>query len=94
MKKNTVRGMILLAVVAAVFSLIAFVQPVEKTAVFWIAFGCGLFAVLFQLYIFKISFDGDAKSRFYGFPFARVGVYRSHWIAPPFAYIRRDCGMA
>ena len=75
MKKNTVRGMILLAVVAAVFSLIAFVLPVEKTAVFWIAYGCGLFAILFQLYIFKISFDGDAKSRFYGFPIARVGVY-------------------
>lgn len=75
MKKNTVRGMILLIVVAAVFSLIAFVLPVEKTAVFWIAYGCGLAAVLFQLYIFKISFDGDAKSRFYGFPIARVGVY-------------------
>ena len=39
MKKNTVRGMILLIVVAAVFSLIAFVLPVEKTAVFWIGFG-------------------------------------------------------
>lgn len=75
MKKNTVRGMILLAVVAAVFSLIAFVLPVEKTAVFWIAYVCGLVAVLFQLYIFKISFDGDAKSRFYGFPIARLGVY-------------------
>ena len=75
MKKNTVRGMILLIVVAAVFSLIAFVLPVEKTSVFWIAYGCGLFAVLFQLYIFKISFEGDAKSRFYGFPIARVGVY-------------------
>lgn len=75
MKKNTVRGMILLAVVAAVFSLIAFVLPVEKTSVFWFAYGCGLFAVLFQLYIFKISFEGDAKSRFYGFPIARVGVY-------------------
>ena len=75
MKKNTVRGMILLAVVAAVFSLIAFVLPVEKTAVFWIAYSCGLIAILFQLYIFKISFEGDAKSRFYGFPIARVGVY-------------------
>lgn len=75
MTKNTARGMILLIVVAAVFSLIAFVLPVEKTAVFWIAFACGLFAILFQLYIFKISFDGDAKSRFYGFPIARVGVY-------------------
>ena len=75
MKKNAVRGIVLMAVIAAVFSLIAFVLPVEKTAVFWIAYGCGLFAILFQLYIFKTSFDGDVKSRFYGFPLARVGVY-------------------
>ena len=75
MRKNTIRGKILLAVVAAVFSLIAFVLPVEKTAVFWIAYSCGLIAILFQLYIFKISFEGDAKSRFYGFPIARLGIY-------------------
>ena len=74
MKKNAVRGIVLLVVVAAVFSLIAFVIPFEKTTVFWVAYGCGLFAILFQVYIFKTSFGDDAKSRFYGFPIARVGI--------------------
>ena len=75
MTKNASRGLIILAIVLAVFSLIAFAVPFAHTAVFWIAYGCGLVAVLFQLYIFKISFEGDAKSRFYGFPIARLGIY-------------------
>ena len=66
-----------LAIVLAVFSLIAFAIPFAHTAVFWIAYGFGVFAILFQLYIFKTSFagNGDAKSRFYGFPIARLGIY-------------------
>lgn len=77
MTKNASRGLIVLAIVLAVFSLIAFAIPFAHTAVFWIAYGFGVFAILFQLYIFKTSFagNGDAKSRFYGFPIARLGIY-------------------
>ena len=76
MKKNASRGIILLAVVLAVFSVIAFVIPFPKTAVFWIAYLCGVFAILFQLYVLKASFgQDDARSRFYGFPIARLGLY-------------------
>ena len=77
MTKNASRGLIILAIVLAVFSLIAFAAPFAHTAVFWIGYGFGVFAILFQLYIFKTSFagNGDAKSRFYGFPIARLGVY-------------------
>ena len=77
MTKNVSRGLIVLAIVLAVFSLIAFAAPFAHTAVFWIGYGFGVFAILFQLYIFKASFAGnsDAKSRFYGFPIARLGVY-------------------
>lgn len=77
MTKNASRGLIVLAIVLAVFSLIAFAVPFAHTAVFWIAYGFGVFAILFQLYIFKTSFagNGDAKSRFYGFPIARLGIY-------------------
>ena len=77
MTKNTSRGLIILAIVLAVFNLIAFAVPFAHTAVFWIGYGFGVFAILFQLYIFKASFagNGDAKSRFYGFPIARLGVY-------------------
>lgn len=77
MTKNTSRGLIILAIVLAVFSLIAFAVPFAHTPLFWVAYGFGVFAILFQLYIFKTSFtgNGDAKSRFYGFPIARLGVY-------------------
>lgn len=76
MTKNTTRGILTLVIVLAVFSVIAFVIPFPKNTVFWIAYACGVFAILFQLYIFKSSFGKeDARSRFYGFPIARLGIY-------------------
>ena len=77
MTKNASRGLIVLAIVLAAFTLIAFAVPFAHTNVFWAAYGFGVFAILFQLYIFKTSFagKGDAKSRFYGFPIARLGIY-------------------
>lgn len=76
MTKNTTRGILMLVIALAVFSVIAFVIPFPKNTVFWIAYVCGIFAILFQLYIFKSSFGkADARSRFYGFPIARLGIY-------------------
>ncbi len=76
MKKKASKGIQMLAVLLAVFSVIAFVIPFPKNLVFWIAYACGVFAIVFQLYIFKTSFsDADARSRFYGFPIARLGAY-------------------
>lgn len=76
MMKEAKRGIVLLAILLAVFSVIAFVIPFPKNTVFWIAYLCGVFAILFQLYIFKSSFGkADARSRFYGFPIARLGIY-------------------
>ena len=75
MSKNATRGIITLAVLFVVFTVIAFVIPFPKTTVFWIAYLCGVFAILFQVYIFKSSFGNeDARSRFYGFPIARLGI--------------------
>lgn len=75
--KNSTRSLIIIAIALVVFSVIAFAIPFAHTTAFWVAYGFGALAILFQLYIFKVSFaaDGDAKSRFYGFPIARLGVY-------------------
>lgn len=75
--RNAARGAIVLAILLVVFSVIAFAVPFAKTPVFWLAYGFGVFAILFQLYIFRISDvgSGDARSRFYGFPIARIGIY-------------------
>lgn len=76
MKKNAMRGYIVLGLVLAVFCVVAFAAPFARTAAFWLGFGFGAFALLFQLYIFRTAdANGDARSRFYGFPIIRVGVY-------------------
>lgn len=77
MSKNTQRGILVIILIAVVFNLIAFVIPFAKTPVFWLGYTFGMIAILSQAYIFKLSFSGDsgAKSRFYGFPIAQVGVY-------------------
>ena len=76
MSKNRVRGYITLAVLLVVFSVIAFAAPFAKTVVFWLAYVFAVIAIAYQIYVFRISFsdEGDAKSKFYGFPIARVGV--------------------
>lgn len=76
MKKNSARGLIVLALLLVVFSVVAFIVPFAKTATFWVAYGFGMFALLFQLYVFRTGdvAGGAAKSRFYGFPILRVGA--------------------
>lgn len=70
------RRYIILAVILVVFSVIAFAVPFVKNGVFWFAYLFGVIAIVFQIYVFKAAFaDGaDIKSKFYGFPIARVGV--------------------
>lgn len=75
MKKNAIRGYIVLAILLAVYCAVAFLAPFARTATFWIGFGFGAFALLFQLYVIHTFSDGDARSRFYGFPVVRLGVY-------------------
>ena len=76
MTRNATKRIIILLILLAVFSVIAFVIPFPKNTVFWIAYACGILAILFQLYIFRSSFGKtDARSRFYGFPIARLGIY-------------------
>ena len=75
MNKNGLRVYIVLALLLAVFSVIAFVAPFSMTATFWVAYICGVIAIAFQVFVFNISFSkAGAKSKFYGFPIARIGV--------------------
>ncbi|MBR3032239.1 MAG: TIGR04086 family membrane protein [Clostridiales bacterium] len=76
MSKNGVRGYIVVAILLALFSVIAFAAPFSMTSTFWIAYVSGVIAILLQIYVFSISFSKGkgAKSKFYGFPIARIGV--------------------
>lgn len=70
------RGYVILAVLFIVFSVIAFAAPFSMTAVFWMAYIFAVISIAYQIYVFKISFseDGDVKSKFYGFPIAKIGI--------------------
>ena len=57
MSKNGVRGCIVLVILMAVFSVIAFVAPFCMTTTFWVAYICGMIAIAFQFVIFSISFS-------------------------------------
>lgn len=76
MVKNEIRGYIVDAILLIVFSVIAFAAPFAKTGIFWMAYLFGVIAIAYQIYVFQISFNqgDDVKSKFYGFPIARVGV--------------------
>lgn len=76
MKKDTLRGIIALAVILILYILIAFLIPFEHTPVFWASFIFTLVAfavVTVSIYIAFVK-QPDAKSRFYGFPIAKIGV--------------------
>ena len=76
LSKGKFQTILILAIVLAAYLLLAFVIPFAKTAVFWLALVFTLAAFGVQLYVLKLSFTKgkDARSKFYGFPIARIGV--------------------
>lgn len=64
-----------LAIAFALFNVIAFFIPTEKTATFWIAYAFSAIAFLLQIVIWKLAFKGtdSIKSKFLGIPLLSVG---------------------
>ncbi|MCI8425769.1 MAG: hypothetical protein HFJ72_08965 [Adlercreutzia sp.] len=71
------RALIFVGALAAVFTIVAFAVPFERNEGFWVAYLFGIVALAAQLYLFPSAFKGggSAKSRVYGFPIARIGVF-------------------
>lgn len=76
MKKDTIRWIIGLGVLLVLYILIAFLIPFVHTATFWVSFIFTLIAFGVVAASFYIAFikNPDAKSRFYGFPIAKIGA--------------------
>lgn len=76
MKKNTVRWWIVLAVVLVVYNVIVFAVPFERLEIFFLSWIFTLIAIVAQVYVIRTAFyrGGGAKSKFYGFPIARIGA--------------------
>lgn len=79
LSKNAIRFLIVVGILFVVFNVISFAVPFVKTAVFWVSYIFGIIAILVQIPVMKIAFSDteDARSKFYGFPIARIGVIYS-----------------
>ena len=75
MSKNKLRFYIVLAILFVVLSIITFVLPFQKTATFWLSYVFAVIAIAVQIYAYPKAFDWPTvKSKFYGFPLARVST--------------------
>ena len=67
--------LLILLLTAVVFSVAAFLLPLNKSGLFWIAYIFEIIAILLQIPVFKLAFDNaeTLRSKFLGFPVFRVG---------------------
>ena len=75
MSKRRKTLLLVLLVIAVIFSGVAFIISFPKGGVFWIAYIAELIAVGLQIPVFKIAFDEQEtmRSKVLGFPVFRVG---------------------
>lgn len=76
MKKNSTKGYVLLGILFALVSIIAFAVPTAKTVTFWIAYVFTAAAFAAQIGIWKTALgkEGTLKSKFLGFPVVHIGI--------------------
>lgn len=75
MKKNSTKGYVILGVLFALVSIIAFAVPFIKTATFWIAYVFTAVAFAAQIIIWNKALGKDElKSKFLGFPVVHIGI--------------------
>lgn len=75
-KKDTLRWFLSLAIVLALYLVLILVIPFVKNAAYWLSFGFTLaaFGVAGAAGYVGVVRQEDAKSRFYGFPIAKIGL--------------------
>ena len=76
MKKNSTKGYVILGILFALVSIIAFAVPTVKTATFWIAYVFTAAAFAAQIGVWKTALGKDEtlKSKFLGFPVVHIGI--------------------
>lgn len=76
MKKNSTKGYVILGILFALISIIAFAVPTVKTATFWITYVFTAAAFAAQIVIWKTALGKGKtlKSKFLGFPVVHIGI--------------------
>lgn len=73
MKKNSTKGYVILGILFALVSIIAFAVPTAKTATFWVAYVFTAAAFAAQIIIWRTALGKEAlKSKFLGFPIVHI----------------------
>jgi len=78
MSMNKIRPQVyaIILVIAAVFSAVAFLVPIEREEVFWIGYVSGMIAILLQIPVFGFAYPSQTqlKSKVLGYPVFRIGI--------------------
>lgn len=75
MINKSMRSIAAAAVILLLYNLVVFLLPFDKEAVFFVSYGFTMVAfVIAGLAVYHAFKKPDAKSKFYGFPVARIGV--------------------
>lgn len=76
MKKNSTKGYVVLGILFALVSIVAFAVPTAKTTTFWIAYVFTAAAFTAQIFIWKSALGKEEtlKSKFLGFPVVHIGI--------------------
>lgn len=75
MKKNSAKGYVILGILFALISIIAFAVPTVKTATFWITYVFTAAAFAAQIIIWRTALGKETlKSKFLGFPVVHIGI--------------------
>ena len=76
MSKNKVRGIIILGVVLVAYLVLALAIPFKHTGTYWIGFVFGIVGIIVSAIGVIIAFKNatSTRSKFYGFPIARLVV--------------------
>ena len=76
MEKNKITAISIIAIAFVTFTVIAFLPPFVRNGVFVTSYIFGLIAIAVAPFVMYVAFkDADSiRSRFYGFPIARIGI--------------------
>lgn len=75
MKKNSTKGYVILGILFALVSIVAFAVPTIKTATFWIAYVFTAATFASQIFIWNKAIGKKAlKSKFLGLPVIHTGI--------------------
>ena len=75
MKKDSVKGYVLIGIIFILITVVSLAIPTSKNAAFWIAYIFTVVALAAQIVLWKRTFGHkELKSKFLGFPIVHIGI--------------------